>query len=230
MDVSKEEHQIPLHSFDQIKKTYAEIYADIRSFLMAKQENNNCVPIFCMEKDLDSTRFGLNYLHNKSCDPNDFPYKDVYSLESLVVNLAKFRNTDFSTESAHDLLTSYTFDYAPNSRCDFHETLGISYCSLGLVKKASYLISDNICQFYGVDLTAKHIPVQKAVGTVIYSEATRSRPSEASHRSSTTSIYSRSSKPSNDYQEQQQETRNIRPAGVREPLVNTRNMMPGNDI
>lgn len=228
MDTSKEEHQIPLYNFDQIKKTYAEIYAEIRSFLQAKQENNNCVPVFCMEKDLDSTRFGLNYLHKKSCNSNDYPYKDIYSLENLVVSLAKFRNVSFSTESARDLLTSYAFDYAPNSKCDFHENLGISYCSLGLAKKASYLISDNICQFYGVELTAKHVPIQKPVGTVIYSEATRSKASEASHRSSTTSLYSRSSKTS--FENQEHQTRNIRPAGARESLANTRNMMPALDI
>ena len=222
MDASKEEHQIPLHNFDRIQKTYEEIYSDIRSFLAPKQENNYCVPIFCMEKDLDSTRFGLNYLHNKSDAMSQFPFKNIYSLENFLVSLAKFGNTDFSLESAYDLLTSYAFDFAPNSRCDFHETLGISHCSLGLVKKASYLISDNICQFYDIGLTPKHIPIQKPVGTIIYTETSR----QPSHKLSTTSLYSRaSSKPSSDYQEPDMRNHRVTNLAPKEPLVNKN--MPG---
>ena len=179
MDASKEEHQIPLHNFDRIQKTYEDAMSQ-------------------------------------------FPFKNIYSLENFLVSLAKFGNTDFSLESAYDLLTSYAFDYAPNSRCDFHETLGISHCSLGLVKKASYLISDNICQFYDIGLTPKHIPIQKPVGTIIYTETSR----QPSHKLSTTSLYSRaSSKPSSDYQEPDMRNHRVTNLAPKEPLVNKN--MPG---
>lgn len=182
MDKSKEDHQIPLYSFDKLKKTYTEIYNDIKRF--TKQYSNNEVPVFCMNKDLEATRFALKFLYNNTPSHEIFPFNKVYTLENLVVNLAKYCSTEYSFESAHDLLTSYAFDYTPNSRCDYHEDLCITHCSLGLVKKYSYLISDNICQFYDIDLTDNHIPVQKSVGTIIYNS------SNNSHRNSVHSLSS----------------------------------------
>lgn len=192
MDRSKEEHQIPLYNFEKAKKTYAEIYANIRKFLLPKKENNFFVPVFCMSKEIEETRFGLKYLFNNTPGADargEFPFKRIFDLESLVVNLGKRANIEYSTASAHDILTSYKFDYTPKSRCPFHEELGIINCSLGLVKKAAYHISDNICQFYDIELTTKHIPATKSIGTVIYKQQSNFC-SDFSYKNSTSSLNS----------------------------------------
>lgn len=224
MDCSKEEHQIPLYGFNQVKKTYSEIYKDIERFLKKKKENNFEVLLFCMEKYIDATNFGLKFLYNNTPISNDgFPFTKIYDLENLVVNLGKHCNVDYSLESARDLLTSYTFDYTPNSRCDFHEDLGTNYCSLGLVKKYSFLISDNICQSYDINLTSHHIPVQKPVGTVVYNDGYKSS-RVSSYKNSTTSLNTYSSNSSAmRYNNQEDDAESIN------SVISSRNM-PSTDV
>lgn len=73
-----------------------------------------------MNKDLEATRFGLQFLYNNSPGQgSDYPFNRVYDLESLVVNLGKQSEVDYSIASAHDLLTSYSYDYTANSRFYF---------------------------------------------------------------------------------------------------------------
>ena len=144
-----------------------------------------------MAKDVEETRFGLKYLFNNSMlDNESFSLKNAHELENLVINLAKNCGTEYSASSAHDLLTSYTFDYMPDSRCSFHEEGGIVQCSLGFVKKYSYLISDNLCQYYDVELSSKHMPIQKNVGTIIMNDEFSVRPQSSSFRSSNNSLHS----------------------------------------
>ena len=121
-----------------------------------------------MSSDMQETYFGLKFLHDSALARNEFPFKKIFDLETLVVNLGKHCNIDFSAGSAKDLLTSYAFDYTPKSRCAFHEDLGITQCSLGLVKKTAFLISDNICHSYDIELTTKHVPTQVAISTVTH--------------------------------------------------------------
>ncbi len=138
-----------------------------------------------MASDLQETYFGLKFLHDNSVTCNEFPFRKIFDLESLVVNLGKHCDIEFSISSAKDLLTSYAFDYTPKSRCAFHEDLGITYCSLGLVKKTAFLISDNICHCYDVELTNKHVPTQVAASTVRYTGGF-----STSYKSSTNSLNS----------------------------------------
>ncbi len=112
----KKEHQIPLN-FDQAKKSYNEILINIRNFLKPKKENHSFVPVFCMAKDLEVTKFGLQYLFDNSHENDiEYPFKRIYDLESLIVNLGRQSQVDYSIASANDLLTSYSYDYTANSR------------------------------------------------------------------------------------------------------------------
>ena len=83
-------------------------------------------------------------------------------LQSLVITLASHRRNDISCNVATELLTSYLYDYAPNSRCEYHEELGISFCALGFVKRYAYLISDQLCPIYQIKpIAGMHLPVEK---------------------------------------------------------------------
>jgi hypothetical protein len=85
-------------------------------------------------------------------------------LQTLVISLAAQRRSEISCNVATEILTSYQFDYAPESRCEFHEELGISFCALGYVKRYAYLISDQLCPIYKIEVKeGKHLPTEKPV-------------------------------------------------------------------
>jgi hypothetical protein len=190
MDSSRDVHHIPMDNFDEHYKPYSVIYSDILKFIEKKKENNNFTPLFCLNKDIVETKFGLKFLSDcssKKCERVD----KIYDLESLVIFFGSLRNCDISNASAHELLTSFSYDYASNTRCAFHEEDGSVYCSLGYVKRFAYLISDHICQLYDIQVTDKHLPVEKPVGTVMcnldfsskssYNKTNRSEQYNSSH-------------------------------------------------
>ena len=139
-----------------------------------------------MSKDIEETRFGLRFLehqaHKEELDLK--PIKKVYELECLANVLAFYGKHELAFGSALDLLTSYTYDYTANTRCDFHEELGTIHCALGVVKRYCYLISDSICQMYNIRITENHIPLQKPVGTLINNENFKIMKGFSSDRSS----------------------------------------------
>lgn len=95
--------------------------------------------------------------------------KYVIDLQTLVMMLVKHKNQEISFNSATDLLTSYHFDYSTDSRCEYHEQLGISYCALGYAKRYSYLISDHMSPIYEIKLEpGKHLPIEKVHSTVVH--------------------------------------------------------------
>lgn len=91
----------------------------------------------------------------------------VYDLECLVMEMSLGTIT-FSR--AEDLLTKYSFDYSPNTKCRYHQEEGTINCALGLVKRKAYLISDHICPLYSIDVTPKHLPTHETVGERIVDE------------------------------------------------------------
>lgn len=78
------------------------------------------------------------------------------------------RNVTFA--QADDLLTKYSFDYSPNTKCRYHQEEGTINCALGLVKRKAYLISDHICPLYSISVTPDHLPMQEKVGERIVDE------------------------------------------------------------
>ncbi|RNA26759.1 maelstrom -like protein [Brachionus plicatilis] len=170
MDSSKE-NQIPLSNFNKLNFTIPEIYAQLEEFLRPDETNNNFVPIFCMNKDLDETKFGLEFLeYETNALDTRCLYDKIFDLESLLIQLTGYFNVNLSYNSAREILTSYSFDYASNSRCKFHEEMGVhcGFCALGCVKKAAFLISEHIGPIFEINLTERHLPVQIPVGTVIH--------------------------------------------------------------
>ena len=170
MDSSKE-NQIPLSNFDKIYLTIPQIYTQLEEFLRPNELNYNFVPIFCMNKDMDETKFGLEFLeYETNSRDTRCLYDKIFDLESLMIQLTSYFNINLSYNSAREILMSYSFDYSSNSRCGFHEEIGVhcGLCALGSVKKTAYLISEYIGPIFGIKLTDKHLPVQVPVGTVIH--------------------------------------------------------------
>ena len=91
---------IPLDHFDQVKKSYVEIYMDIQNFLNLTDNNNNTdnnyhSTVFCMEKDLGETRFGLKFLFDRTLEKEleiePLMVANVYDLENLMNEIGKIR-------------------------------------------------------------------------------------------------------------------------------------------
>lgn len=141
MEATKEIHQIPLENFKLVTKNHTQLYNEIMDFI--KRDDDVPIPLFCMSKDHEETKFALQYIYDTAFNRYDkeFP-EEILDLETLVVALSSLTKTNISFCSANDLLSSYTYDYSSNSRCDYHEELGISNCSLGFVKRYAYHLSD----------------------------------------------------------------------------------------
>lgn len=125
---------------------------------------------------------------------------------------------NLSYNAARDLLTSYSFDYSPNSRCEFHEEAGSTFCALGFAKRAAFHISDRICKSYGIEVTPKHIPVEEPVGTIIYNDTYSARvPLRNSYSRSSNSYKKRT------YESSQEDIRmdNNRPSSSMSSVIST---------
>jgi hypothetical protein len=169
MESERDIHQIPLDNFNRITSTYAEIYSNIASFVRLRQENSHYAPLFCLGKDIDQTRFGLKFLQDMSAHRRMAGSEDlhelVFDLECLYMYLADVRDQTVTYSSANENLTSYTYDYSPNTACDFHEDkAGMVNCALGTCKRYCYLMADVLCGLYEVELTDNHLPIEREAG------------------------------------------------------------------
>lgn len=184
LESSRDQHKIPFKPNEishLLKKSYAQIYEDIRKFIYDSEDTWE--PVFALSDDIEQARFGLAYLHNKwleepqsrSPTSTSFPLEpsaSVYDLECLMTTLSK--NLIGFTQ-ANQILTKYSFDYSPNTRCQFHQTEGSVYCALGTVKRQAYLISDHLCPMYGIPVTTRHLPVEKPEGEILHDQLTELR-------------------------------------------------------
>ena len=187
MDTSRDFHEIPLEHFEQAHyKEYHEIYRDIIDFIRANEEEKDYadqylppLPVFCLQDDLEETKFALDFLkdcyryHYSKQQPREVT---IFRLELLITMLTNQVDKRVSFQAAHDLLTQYTYDYVPETRCHFHECVKNNInCSLGIVKKFCFLISDAICPFYDINLSERHIPKLKPSGVLVRNDTLNPR-------------------------------------------------------
>ena len=154
---------IPLSDFDLVTKSYAQIYEEIENFLLLKTGNNYFNNLFCLSKDLEETRFGLEFLADHANHRvNIEPSSRVLDLESLLLFLIQHspnsNKISLTPASAYDLLTSYTFDYARSYEImkktkrtlkQVHLVVQIFVCKASLEQDAGlYQISLKIVQLF----------------------------------------------------------------------------------
>ncbi len=174
MESQRDVHQIPIDKFDQVNKSYGEIYNDIDMFVQKKIDNNHYTPLFCMSKDYELSKFGIRFLFDQSKSNTNASTRcplieKIFDLEFLVSYLSEQAKRTISIASANEILTAFSYDYAGNTLCEYHESLSCIKCSLGFLKRYAYLISDSICQMYGVELTDAHMPLKEEnVGVEVY--------------------------------------------------------------
>ncbi|XP_069744634.1 protein maelstrom homolog isoform X5 [Narcine bancroftii] len=94
---------------------------------------------------------------------------NVFVLEELVVKLYEHKLKEKpSKASVEKMLSVMVWDYAANTRCEWHDEHDVVHCALATTKKYAYCISDSLVSVYEFDITAAHIPKKESTyGTVL---------------------------------------------------------------
>ncbi len=162
-DEEKEGHKIPYDSFDKAIEVSA-VCNDIKNFMINNANSKDPFAVFCLNRDIEQTKFALEFLIDEQDKKEDcFKVPRVFSVENLLIYMASVVKFEISSYSATNILTAYTYDYTPTARCEYHEQEDVTKCAIGCCKRYSFLISDYICQHFGIKLTEQHLPKEKAV-------------------------------------------------------------------
>lgn len=155
-DHSDNTHKIPILGFELSTNKYSKICRDIEDFIGMK--NKEIIPVFCLEENMKQNQSCLNWLIKKGNYYN-LDKIQYYSLTHLLMELRAYVGSAFPSKSiASDILSTHAFDYTPNIRCEFHEDLDNPFCALGCSSRFCFILSDAVCQLYGIDCTSKHLP------------------------------------------------------------------------
>ena len=167
-------HKIPMDG-SLSKKTYYEIYSEIINFLDANNHNNSFQGLFCRENDFDEIKFGLDFLRDQSIEEEKELSNSIqklrpiehklFNLECLITVLGNLE----STMGAHHLLDNIIYDYTKEVNCYYHEKVDTYFCSLGYLKRYSFLLSEGLCAEFNVELTSNHLPVTNLAKDVFLS-------------------------------------------------------------
>ncbi|XP_033757847.1 protein maelstrom homolog [Pecten maximus] len=160
---STDYHQIPVSGFDKADDNYRGMWIQLENFVNPNGDKPEYPPLFCLGDDCEEMAYCLEWVKGGAALGVPNRLKKVYELEGLVVELFGHIGPAPSKSSVIDMLTSSTWDYEPNTKCAFHEDLECKFCSLGIVKRYAFAISDSICEKYDVDLTKNHIPIRNNI-------------------------------------------------------------------
>lgn len=154
---SEQTHQISVFGEDSTEQNMRVVYNEIKAFI-SPVGNEEYPPVFCERNDLPVTIGCLTWLSQIIGKENVFEVWDAaYLLMELTAGIGKPLP---SYSVATDLLTKTSFNYHPSTRCEFHDEKDIHYCALAYSKKLCYLLSDAVCELFGIQLTEKHIPTR----------------------------------------------------------------------
>ncbi|XP_060079963.1 uncharacterized protein LOC132559373 [Ylistrum balloti] len=162
---SADYHQIPVSGFDQADDNYRGIWIQLENFVNPNGDKPEYPPLFCLGDDCEEMAYCLEWVKGGAALGIPNRLTKVYELEGLVVELFGHIGPSPSKTSVIDMLTCSTWDYEPKIKCAFHEDKECKYCSLGILKRYAFAISDSICQKYDVDLTKNHVPIRNNINT-----------------------------------------------------------------
>lgn len=158
MSTSENSHKIPIEGLGDEDETYSKIYDSLCRFVM---DGRRVVPpVFCKASDVEQTECALKWL---STHARKQPLlTKVYELEGLLLGIESHlmgKKPDFLGDAkATSYLNRSVYDYEKDTRCKYHEELDSKFCSLGIVKKWGFLLSDYLCPKADVQITSRHLP------------------------------------------------------------------------
>ncbi|XP_041373037.1 protein maelstrom homolog [Gigantopelta aegis] len=165
MNHSERTHQIPVENFELADANYIGLWTQIENFINYRGEKPEDPPLYCLNEDIDKTEYCLAWIAQQSCLGRPQRLKKVYELVGLVVDLyANAGHPNMSPSRVQDHLSVNTWDFTRNTRCDWHEEHDCKFCSLGIVRRYAFAISDSLSALLEFPLTDKHIPSTKDDG------------------------------------------------------------------
>ncbi|XP_062608158.1 protein maelstrom homolog isoform X3 [Saccostrea cucullata] len=157
---SEDYHKIPMENFENADSNYRGLWIQLENFVNPNGEKPEYPPFYCLGNDIKETAYCLEWIHGRACLGIPNRLKKVYELEGMVTDLYQHLGHSVSKTRVIELLTSNSWDYEPKTRCDYHEELECKYCSLGIIQRYSYAISDSFCGLLKIELTNRHLPVR----------------------------------------------------------------------
>ncbi|KAM9319601.1 protein maelstrom homolog [Gastrophryne carolinensis] len=147
-------HQIPVSGFELANKNYRYLHHSLCEFVSPVP--GLWTTLYCRNNDLFRVKWCLQWLADKAGMDNHFELQDI---ESLIIKYFRDKLDEEPSKSAmHRMLDVVHWDYANNTRCQWHEENDMWCCALASCKKISYCMSKSLASVYGITLTADHLP------------------------------------------------------------------------
>ncbi|XP_056012960.1 protein maelstrom-like isoform X2 [Ostrea edulis] len=157
---SEDYHKIPMENFENADSNYRGLWIQLENFVNPNGEKPEYPPFYCLGNDITETVYCLEWIHGRACLGIPNRLKKVYELEGMVYDLYQHIGLSVSKTRVIEFLTSNSWDYEPKTRCDYHEELECKYCSLGIIQRYAYAMSDSLCGPFKIELTNRHLPVR----------------------------------------------------------------------
>lgn len=157
---SEDYHKIPMENFENADSNYRGLWIQLENFVNPNGEKPEYPPLYCLGNDIKETTYCLEWIHGRACLGIPNRLRKVYELEGMVTDLYHHIGKSVSKTRVIEMLTSSSWDYEPKTRCDYHEELECKYCSLGIIQRYSYAMSDSLCGLLKVELTERHLPAR----------------------------------------------------------------------
>ncbi|XP_054159484.1 protein maelstrom homolog [Oppia nitens] len=165
-DWSKTSHKIPLDNFDPAVSDYKKLVEDIEQILEESRFTNpvtgkpTSMLVFCREDAVEQNAGVFRWLAQKyqSVVPGFEWDVEFLDLVTLVWNITNFIERPISQPIAENKLTSSTYDYSPNTNCEFHDEQDNYNCAQGLTRRLSYILTDMLCPLFEIRPTERHLP------------------------------------------------------------------------
>ncbi|KAL8577847.1 hypothetical protein ACOMHN_054596 [Nucella lapillus] len=165
--LGEEEHKIPVEEMEEDSRDFGSICESVAQVLQESAVKGKYPPLYCLSKEQQKVQYLCDWLWHhsgKSSTGARNPMGRVHTLEDMVTQLFAFSGNpdvkNMATFQIADQLDGSQWDYFMSSACKFHMGVDVSrHCSLGVVRKYAYTVSDLLAAHYNVKLSESHVPV-----------------------------------------------------------------------
>lgn len=154
---SEKFHQLPVMMSEvaDSDSNYTKILRDILKFVNAKQKKQL---VFCRLDQMEQTVACYDWLQSVAESSRYSENISFYDLGEFFTQLCEVMGSGMTRTMVDDHFENNGFDYAINSRCDYHEELDCCYCALGFSRKMCFIMSDYLVEKFKLQLTGAHLP------------------------------------------------------------------------
>ncbi|XP_076457776.1 uncharacterized protein LOC143291662 isoform X2 [Babylonia areolata] len=179
---SSEFHRIPVEELEQDSRDYGAIIENAEKLVRGGMRDGQYPPLYCLTKEYEKTKNLCEWLwvHSGRGMGRSNPLGRIHSVEDMVVQLLAFSGKPEVKNVAKFLVTNNLegsrWDYISSTACSLHQSLDVSRnCSLSVVRRYMYTVSDSVCAHYDLQLTENHVPAKDKSETLPFRMIPQSR-------------------------------------------------------